>query len=98
MADGFDFRGGGFFFGQGHFAWVPPPPPCPAAAQLLGGAPRGRVVEGHKRPNPPWWLIAGTHSVRAVATLAALSFLLAGHFDDQVQEVLRAVAVVACTR
>ena len=35
--------------------------------------------------------MAGTHSVRAVATLV---LLFAGHFDDQVQEFKLAVAIV----
>jgi len=45
------------------------------AADEILGVPRVGDVDERPAPKPPWLLMAGTHSVRAVATLAALSFL-----------------------
>ena len=60
-------------------------------------ASHGSVISTNaQRPKPPWLLTAGTHSVRAVATLAALSFFFSPVTSTmQVEQVLvRAVAVV----
>ena len=52
-------------------------------------ASHGSVISTNaQRPKPPWLFTAGTQSVRAVATLAALSFSrFAAHLDDQVEQV-----------
>ena len=47
-----------------------------------------------QRPKPPWLFTAGTQRSRAVSTLASLSFFFAGDFEDEVEQVIRAVAVV----
>ena len=57
---------------------------------------QGSVISRNaQRPNPPWLLTAGTQRSRAVVDLGVLVLLpLAGHLEDQVQQVVGAVAVV----